>query len=56
MPAKKATRNKTIELSTKEEKLYISRCLKIKEKTTLNQVIDKTIWQDSLKAIDLLPD
>ena len=56
MPAKKATRNKTIELSTKEEKLYISRCLKIKEKTTLNQIIDKTIWQDSLKAIDLLPD
>ena len=52
----KATRNKTIELSLKEEKLYVSRCIKLKQKSSFNEVINKTIHQDALKAIDLLPD
>ena len=56
MPTQKAPRNKTIELSEKEEKLYIKRCLKLSQKSELDMVLDKTIWQDSLKAMDFLPD
>lgn len=52
----KAPRNKTIELSPTEEKLYLKRCIKLKENTALDDVLDKTIHQDSLKAIDFLPD
>lgn len=52
----KAPRNKTIELSQAEEKIYLKRCIKLKEDTALSNVLDKTIYQDSLKAIDFLPD
>lgn len=52
----KAPRNKTIELSPAEEKIYLKRCIKLKEDTALSNVLDKTIYQDSLKAIDFLPD
>ena len=52
----KAPRNKTLELSPKEEKAYVARCLRLKKKSTFDEVINKTIHQDALKAIDLLPD
>lgn len=52
----KAPRNKTIELTPKEEKLYLARTAKLRQKATPSEVIDKTIYQDALKAIDLLPD
>lgn len=52
----KAPRNKTIELSLAEEKFYLKRCIKLNENIELNKVLDKTIHQDSLKAIDFLPD
>ena len=51
----KAPRNKTIELSLKEEKAYVARCIRLKNKSTFDEVINKTIHQDALKAIDLLP-
>jgi len=52
----KAPRNKTIELSSTEENIYLKRCIKLKENTELDKVLDKTIYQDSLKAINFLPD
>ena len=52
----KAPRNKTIELSSTEENIYLKRCIKLKENTELDKVLDKTIYQDSLKAINFMPD
>ena len=52
----KAPRNKTIELSAKDEKFYASKCLKLKENVSLENVLDRTIHQDSLKAMDFLPE
>lgn len=52
----KAPRNKTIELTPKEEKFYIARTAKLRQKAQLCEVIDRTIHQDAMKAIDLLPE
>lgn len=52
----KAPRNKTIELSAKEEKLYAARSIKLTRPAALSDVLNKTICQDSLKAMDFLPD
>lgn len=52
----KAPRNKTIELSAKEEKLYAARSIKLTRPAALPDVLNKTICQDSLKAMDFLPE
>lgn len=52
----KAPRNKTIELSPREESDYTAQALKLKSPAAVEQVIDRVIWQDSLKAMELLPD
>lgn len=52
----KAPRNKTIELSPKDEKNYASRAIKLTKKCSVDEVMDKTIHQDMLKALDYLPD
>lgn len=52
----KAPRNKTIELSSREEAGYAAKALKLKSPARFEQVVDQIIWQDSLKAMDLLPD
>lgn len=52
----KAPRNKTITLSPKEIIAYAARCVKLKKTAALDEVLDKTIWGDSLKVLDLLPD
>lgn len=52
----KAPRNKTIELSPREEAGYAAGALKLKSPARLEQVVDRIIWQDSLKAMELLPD
>lgn len=52
----KAPRNKTIELSAKEEKFYAARSIKLTRPAALSDVLNKTICQDSLKAMDFLPD
>lgn len=51
----KAPRNKTICLSPKEISFYAARCIKLGKKASLDQVLNKTIYGDSLKTIDLLP-
>lgn len=52
----KAPRNKTIELSAKEEKLYAARSIRLTRPAALPDILNKTICQDSLKAMDFLPE
>ena len=53
---KKAPRNKTICLTLKKTAEYAARTIKLKEKASLEEVLNKTICQDALKALDFLPD
>lgn len=53
---KKAPRNKTICLTLKETAEYAARAIRLKEKVSLKEVLNKTICQDALKALDFLPD
>ncbi len=52
----KAPRNKTIELSPKEEKVYLKKTIRLTKKVEAAEVVDKTICQDCLRAMDFLPD
>ena len=52
----KAPRNKTLELSAKEINFLADSALKLKEKLSINQIVNSVIWQDAFKALDLLPD
>lgn len=56
METTKAPRNKTIELSPKENALYAKRTIKLTKQAEIQDILDKTILQDSLKAMDFLPD
>lgn len=53
---KKASRNKTITLTAKEQTALAERSVRLKQKETLNKIKDKIIWQDMFEAIDNLPD
>ena len=53
---KKAPRNKTISLTGKETAAYAARTVRLTRTAALSEVLDKTICQDALKALDLLPD
>lgn len=53
---KKAPRNKTISLTGKETAAYAARTVRLTKTAALSEVLDKTIRQDALKALDLLPD
>lgn len=53
---KKAPRNKTISLTGKETAAYAARTVRLTKTAALSEVLDKTICQDALKALDLLPD
>ncbi len=52
----KAPRNKTIELSRIEAALYVSQSLNLKKQAKESDVENQVIYQDCLKAMDLLPD
>jgi site-specific DNA-methyltransferase (adenine-specific) len=53
---KRAPQNRTIALSATEKKLYKSRLKKLKKNASLDDIIDKTICQDSAKAMDMCPE
>lgn len=55
MTKTKAPRNKTIELNKKETAQYAARTIKLCAEIELAEVVNKTICQDALKAIDFLP-
>lgn len=52
----KADRNKTIDMSVEEGKEYLDRCLRISEKKTLEEVLDKTIIGDTFATLSMLPE
>lgn len=52
----KAPRNKTIELSLKEIDGLTKLAIKLKSSASLEEIQNKIIHQDALKAIDLMPD
>lgn len=52
----KADRNKTIDMTVEEGKLYLERCITISEKVALDTVLDKTILGDTFETLKLLPE
>ena len=55
MPTK-APRNKTLSLTAKEANVLALKSVRLQAKAPLEDVLDRVIWQDALKALDLLPD
>lgn len=55
MPTK-ASRNRTICLENKEVLQLTSSAVRLYKKENLEDVVNKVIWQDTLKAMDFLPD
>lgn len=53
---KKAPRNKTIELNQSQINSYARLAIKLREKTSINEIENKIIYQDTFKAIKLIPD
>ena len=53
---KKAPRNKTICLTGKETAAYAAKTIRLTKPAALSEVLNKTICQDALKALDFLPD
>ena len=51
----KAERNKTIDLSVEDGRVYLERCITISENVSLNDIINKTIVGDSFEVMGLLP-
>ncbi|MDR1693688.1 MAG: site-specific DNA-methyltransferase [Lactobacillaceae bacterium] len=56
MVKQKAPRNKTIELSPREVSAYAKQAVKLKQKTSINELENKIIFQDSFKALKYIPD
>ncbi|MCX6168570.1 MAG: site-specific DNA-methyltransferase [Ignavibacteriales bacterium] len=52
----KSTRNKTLQLSKKEIDEYSKRIVKLNEKISVKEIINKTINQDLFSALEFLPD
>ncbi len=56
MPAKKANRNKTIDTSVNEGKVFLERCIAVSEaQENVDAVLDKTILGDMLEVCGKLP-
>jgi site-specific DNA-methyltransferase (adenine-specific) len=52
---KRASRNRTLSLTPREQTVYVSRCLQMRESVHLNDVINKTINQDLFSMLEFLP-
>lgn len=55
MQIQKSKRNKTIDLTIEEGRHYLSRCIKITELQTIQQVLNRTIVGDTFDVLPLLP-
>ncbi len=51
----KADRNKTIDISTEDGKIYLDRCVRADKKVGLSDITNKTIIGDSLEVMENLP-
>lgn len=47
----KSAKNKTIDISIEDGQKYLSRCISVTDKTTIEDVLDKTILGDSFEVI-----
>ncbi|MCI5601071.1 MAG: site-specific DNA-methyltransferase [Hallerella porci] len=52
----KAERNKTIDMTVEEGKIYLDRCVRLFEKAKLENILDKTIVGDTFQNLTLLPE
>jgi len=52
----KSPRNKTISLSREEITNYSKRLIKLKDKTSIAEIINKTINQNLFDVLDFLPE
>jgi site-specific DNA-methyltransferase (adenine-specific) len=52
----RAPRNRTIRLSADEEALYKQRLIRLQQKVAISEIENKTINQDLMEILDLLPD
>lgn len=51
----KAGRNKTIDISVEEGMQYLRRCITLSKEVSVEEVLDKTIYGDTLENLKLLP-
>ena len=51
----KSPKNKTIDFSVEEGKTFLDKCVTISSKTTIDELLDKTIIGDSLKILEHIP-
>ena len=51
----KAARNKTIDISVEEGKVYLERCISINKPVQIDEVTDKTILGDTFAVLPFLP-
>ena len=52
----KAPRNRTIELTDKQTSDFVKKSIKLTKKADATELANKVIWQDSFKALPLIPD
>ena len=52
----KSERNKTIDLSVDEGRVYLDRCIRIHEKPSLDDIMDKTIIGDAFETLPMMPE
>ena len=52
----KSKLNKTIDLTIEEGKKYLDRCKKIKSKTDVESILDKTLLGDTFEILSLMPE
>ncbi len=51
----KSPRNKTIDFSLEEGKIFVDRCIKVDSYTEISKLLDKTILGDSMMVLDYIP-
>ena len=52
----KAPRNQTLELNLRQQNHFAARAVKLSAKAAPEEIRDKIIWQDALRALNYLPD
>lgn len=52
----KAARNKTIDLDVTEGKVYLDRCISVREPAAAEEILDRTILGDTFEVLPLLPE
>ena len=56
MTVKPAPRNKTITLTLREETGYAKKAVKLSSLQSAQDLQDKIVWQDTMRALNCIPD